>query len=127
MIDECDRMSFADIPFPQVVAHHAAAGVHSYRADLIRRQKVCYGDAAAFYEAAIPLQDGPEIATAFRDEEVSRAVQAIQRGEIGYDTFLRQIMQAGCAGYCVFIKGRKVVYFGRDGDCHIENFPDARA
>jgi uncharacterized protein YbcV (DUF1398 family) len=58
---------------------------------------------------------------------VSRAIRAIQRGEIGYDTFLRQIMQAGCASYCVFIKGRKVVYFGRDGDCHIESFPGPRA
>jgi hypothetical protein len=54
MIDECDRMSFADVPFPQVVARHIAAGGHSYRTDLMRREKVCYGDAAAFLRGGNP-------------------------------------------------------------------------
>jgi hypothetical protein len=30
---------------------------------------------------------------------------------------------AGCAGHRVFIDGRKVMYFGRDGDFYTEHFP----
>ena len=49
-----------------------------------------------------------------------------QRGEHTYVDFLRKTMAAGCVGYCVHIRGRRALYFGRDGDVHVERFPGAR-
>lgn len=36
-------------------------------------------------------------------------------------------MAAGCVGYFVQITGQQVLYFGRNGECHIELFPAAIA
>ena len=33
--------------------------------------------------------------------------------------------EAGCVGYMAFMAGRRVVYYGRTGDSHVEWFPDA--
>jgi hypothetical protein len=32
-------------------------------------------------------------------------------------------MAAGCAGYIVSFLGRRVVYFGRTAETHVEHFP----
>jgi uncharacterized protein YbcV (DUF1398 family) len=55
---------------------------------------------------------------------IKASIRAVQHGEIGYAEFLRQIIQAGCSTYMVFLQGRKVIYFGQDGAFHIEKFPD---
>jgi hypothetical protein len=38
----------------------------------------------------------------------------------------RADMEAGTASYGVFLNGRKAIYFGRNGDFHVEPFPGAR-
>jgi hypothetical protein len=32
-------------------------------------------------------------------------------------------MAAGTASYSVYLNGRKAIYFGRNGDFHVEPFP----
>jgi uncharacterized protein YbcV (DUF1398 family) len=123
VISECMRLSFADTPFPQVVGKLAAAGVHAYRADLVRLEKTYYGTQTDAHEHAMPLAEAPPIADKFSETDVTATVHAIQRGEIGYAEFLRRIMRAGCASYSVFIDGRKAMYFGRDGTFYTEPFP----
>jgi len=34
-------------------------------------------------------------------------------------------MAAGCVGYFVQIAGRRALYFGRNGESHVELFPSA--
>lgn len=123
-IDECTKMSFANTPFPQVVARLGRAGVTAYRADLIRLQSAYYDGDSGIYDHELPLRDGPPVAAEFDEANVVAAVRAIQRGEIGYAEFLRQIMRAGCASYSVFFGGRKAMYFGRDGAHYTEKFPE---
>jgi hypothetical protein len=41
-----------------------------------------------------------------------------------YPEFKRLSEQAGCIGYIVWITGRHVTYFGRNGETHVERFPD---
>jgi uncharacterized protein YbcV (DUF1398 family) len=125
VIAECMRLSFADTPFPAVVAKLAEAGVEAYAADLIALRETCYGAGNDSVDEPMPLTDVPAIARLFDGNRVAATVAAIQRGEIGYAQFLRRIMRAGCAGYSVFFGGRKVMYFGRQGDVHTEYFPDA--
>ena len=123
-IAECMTLSFADTPFPKVVARLIGAGVQSYTADLITLRNTYYDAGGQAYDEGLPLHDGPAIAASFDAAGVAATVKSIQRGEIGYAEFLRRIMRCGCAHYAVFIAGRKAMYFGRDGDFHTEPFPN---
>jgi uncharacterized protein YbcV (DUF1398 family) len=121
----CMELSFADTPFPTVVQKLAGAGVRSYRADLVKLRNTYYDSLAEAIDEAMPLTEAPAIAATFDPAAVAAVVKAIQRKEIGYAEFLRQIMANGCASYEVFFGGRKAVYVGRDGDVYVEPFPQA--
>jgi uncharacterized protein YbcV (DUF1398 family) len=125
-IAECMKASFIDTPFPVVVQRLAGAGVHGYRADLLKLRNTYYDDGAGAFDEAMPLADPPAIAARFDGNAVAATVKAIQQKQIGYAEFLRRIMQAGCASYSVFFDGRKAVYVGRDGDSYTEPFPAAK-
>ncbi len=125
-IEECMTASFADTPFPAIIRRLAGAGVRSYTADLVRLRNTYYGADREAHDEALPLRGSPAITAAFDATRVAASVKGIQRGEIGYDEFLRRIMGAGCSRYEVFIEGRKAMYFGRDGEFYTEPFP-ARA
>jgi uncharacterized protein YbcV (DUF1398 family) len=110
--------------FPQIVGRLAAAGVERYHADLNRRERTYYlpdGDSlvVASTEEALP------IAAAFSAAAVEGAIRQSQRNEHTYDEFLGKIRAAGCVGYFVQITGRQALYFGRQGECHVEPFPTA--
>jgi uncharacterized protein YbcV (DUF1398 family) len=122
-LDACMNMSFADVPFPQVVQRLVAAGVRTYRNDLIALATDYYGGGSAHETGVLPLTESPVVGEEFAEPVVAAAVHAIQRGEIGYAEFLRRIMRAGCASYCAYLAGRRVIYFGRNGAFHIEDFP----
>ncbi len=40
--------------------------------------------------------------------------------------FTRQRLASGCVGYFVQISGKRVQYFGRNGEIHTEWFPGAK-
>jgi uncharacterized protein YbcV (DUF1398 family) len=119
------NLSFANMPFPTVVQKLAYAGVHAYTADLIALRNTYYGAGCQSVDEWLPLSESPPVAGNFDRDVVAATVKAIQQGRIGYAEFLRQIMKAGCASYRVFFTGRKVMYFGRDGEFHTEPFPTA--
>ena len=122
-LEACMAASFADTPFPVVVGRLAAASVSSYTADLVTLRKTYYDAGRQSHDEPMPLTDAPDVAAAFDGERVAATVKAIQRQEIGYAEFLRRIMGAGCSHYEVFFKGRKAMYFGRNGDSYTEPFP----
>jgi uncharacterized protein YbcV (DUF1398 family) len=122
-IHDCVQASFANTPFPVIVQRLAGAGVVAYNADLIALRKTYYDRGAESIDETLPLTDAPVIAEQFDRDTVEKTVKAIQRKEIGYAEFLRQIMRAGCARYSVFFGGRKAMYFGRDGEFYVEPFP----
>ena len=122
-IAHCMTLSFADTPFPAVVEKLIGAGVRAYTADLMLLRNTYYGAGGDTADEPLPLDRHPIVADVFNSAGVAASVRAIQRGELGYAEFLRRIMADGCAHYCVYIGGRKVVYFGRDGDSHTEHFP----
>jgi uncharacterized protein YbcV (DUF1398 family) len=120
---QCMAASFANTPFPIVVGRLAETGVTSYTADLVALRKTYYNSGNQSHDEAMPLTDPPAIAPAFDSARVEATVKVIQRQEIGYAEFLRRIMGAGCSHYEVFFKGRKAIYFGRDGEFYAEPFP----
>lgn len=111
--------------FPEVVQTLAAAGVERYHHDFMRSERTYY------------LPDGRSetvrndvvhaVAPAgFSAEGVAAAVRAVQAGGLTYKAFCEQTVAAGCVGYHVSLAGRRVVYYGRTGDSHVEWFPGAR-
>lgn len=122
VIEECKRLSFNDAGFPEVIQRLGATGVERYTADLVRLEKTYYGIAGDSTADALPLEDPPAIGGDFVEAEVRQAIASSQRREIGYAEFLRRVMAAGTASYMVFLNGRRAIYFGRNGDFHVERF-----
>jgi uncharacterized protein YbcV (DUF1398 family) len=65
------------------------------------------------------------MAAEFSASAVEAAVRQSQRNEHTYLDFIQKTMAAGCVGYFVQIAGRRVIYLGRNGESHVERFPDA--
>jgi uncharacterized protein YbcV (DUF1398 family) len=115
----------ATMDFPAIVAALIAAGFEGYTVDY--RRKVC-----AYYlpngdSIELPLPPDDEmVAAEFLGEIVKAAIRDAQSGAAGYTYkgFCRKVKAAGCAGYIVSFSGRRVVYFGRTGETHVEQFPN---
>ncbi len=126
VLHDCTNGSDAErLSFPQVVGKLMAAGVERYRADLLRHEKIYYmPDGSSHVVETIRHAEQP--AMAFSAAGVDAAVRAIQAGQIAYTEFCRRIMAASCVDYIVSLSGRRAVYFGRDGESHVEAFPQAK-
>lgn len=110
--------------FPQVLGLLMAAGVEGYLCDLRRDTKTYYlPDGQSIEVDATPLET--PVALAFDAAIVAEAVGRSQRGAHDYKAFCEMVMAAGCAGYIVSMPGRRVVYFGRTAEIHVEHFPPA--
>jgi uncharacterized protein YbcV (DUF1398 family) len=110
--------------FPQIVETLMREGFESYAIDFRRASATYYladGDSVVLptHGAEVPIADALEIAT------VRAAIREAQQLVPGYTYagFCAKVMAAGCAGYIVSILGRRVVYFGRTAETHIEHFP----
>jgi len=109
--------------FGQVVATLMQAGIESYHADY-RAQRISYylpNGETLNLDMHAPQTD---IAEHFDADALVAAIRAAQRGEVMYPEFKHRSQAAGCIGYIVWISGRHVTYFGRNGETHIERFPN---
>src|SRR6185312_13626576 len=101
-----------------------AAGVARYHMDLERCERIFYMPDGS--SEPVSTHKPPPAAPDFSAQDVEAAVRAAQRGEIQYREFCVRIAKAGCVGYHAFISGRRVIYYGRKGDMHVEWFPGAK-
>jgi uncharacterized protein YbcV (DUF1398 family) len=123
VIQECVRGSLAGaLTFPEVVGRLAAIGVERYHADYSRREITYYFPNGESLVVASPHPAHPT-GNGFAASAVEAAVRQSQRGEHTYLEFIEKTMAAGCVGYFVQISGRRVIYFGRRGESHVEEFP----
>jgi uncharacterized protein YbcV (DUF1398 family) len=113
--------------FPQIVSTLTGAGFEGYSVDL-RRGRISYysptGDAVEFSGAKPALP----VAVDFNPASVKEAIREAQAPTPGYTYkgFITKVAGAGCAGYMVSFLGRRVLYFARSGETHVEHFPDAK-
>jgi len=65
------------------------------------------------------------VAAAFDATKVESLVRWAQANPADYSylAFCEKAKAAGCAGYLVSFPGRRVVYFGRTAETHVEYFP----
>lgn len=125
-MEECVRASLdGTMTFPEILGSLKRIGVERYHADYSRKENTYYLANGESYVIALPVfpDSNGKIAQNFSAENVAAAVGQSQRGEHSYLDFVRKTTEAGCVGYFVQLTGRRVQYFGRNGEIHTEVFP----
>jgi uncharacterized protein YbcV (DUF1398 family) len=112
--------------FPEVVRRLLEVGVESYFCDLVRGEETFYmTDGPTHVEKmSLPM---PPVAEAFSLSGIVAAIRGAQQDTIRYPEFVKQSTASGVIAYWAFLTGRKVIYFGRKGEQHIEEFPPAKS
>ena len=114
------------IAFPEVVARLIEAGVEYYHVDYAGMKKTFYGPNGDAVVTPITYEGLPPVAPEFSLQEVRATILDSQRNGQHYRDFTRRAMAAGVQGYFAFLRGKRVTYFGRQGDSHTEWFPGAQ-
>jgi uncharacterized protein YbcV (DUF1398 family) len=111
--------------FPQVVNGLLEVGVESYLVDFAAKQKTHYLADGATHMVPMILDPGP-IAADFDAAGLVAAIRDAQADTVRYPEFVKRSTVAGVIGYWAFLTGKRVIYFGRKGEQHIEQFPKPR-
>ena len=124
VVEACSQGSEEDrLSFGQVLGMLEDAGVEGYYADFRRSTKTYYLPGGESIEVQAHDPD-VAIGSAFDAGHVAAAVRQSQAGTHTYRAFCEKVMAAGCSGYLVSLLGRRVVYFGRTAETHVEHFPN---
>ena len=107
--------------FGEHVMKLASNGVESYRVDYRLKQAAYFLPNGETLVLPVPVRH--EVGARFDVEEIISAIRGSQAGQVKWPEFIERSMRAGCVGYTVWISGRHVTYFGRNGEQHIEKFP----
>jgi uncharacterized protein YbcV (DUF1398 family) len=108
--------------FPEVVRRLLAVGVESYFCDLAAGKETFYMSDGGIHTETMTLSKRP-ISADFSSSAIVAAIRGAQTDTIRYPEFMRQSAQAGVTAYWAFLTGKKVIYFGRKGEMHVEEFP----
>ena len=111
------------LSFPEIVGRLISAGFEGYMVDYRCNTQTYYlpdGDSVAL---SMPQSTGL-VAASFDAGEIERLVRWAQANpsDYSYASFSEKAKDAGCAGYLVSFLGRRVAYFGRTLEIHIEHF-----
>src|SRR5215470_1453236 len=113
------------IGFPDVVRQLLATGVEYYHVDYVAMRKTFYSADDEAVVTPIYYEGLPAVARDFDTARLRAAILDSQRHGQKYRDFTRRAMEAGVQGYFAFLRGKRVTYFGRQGDQHTEWFPGA--
>jgi uncharacterized protein YbcV (DUF1398 family) len=111
--------------FPQGVGKLLEVGVESYCVDFAAARKTYYATNGETFTEPMILKLDP-VAEEFSAADLVTAIRGAQADTIRYPEFVKRSTAAGVAGYRAFLTGKQVLYFGRKGEIHIENFPGAK-
>jgi uncharacterized protein YbcV (DUF1398 family) len=114
------------IPFPEIVGKLMATGVEYYHVDYAAHQFNFYSAAGSVVTAPLLFDDLPAVADDFDATALRAAIVDSQQNGQKFRQFSQRAMQAGVQGYFAFLRGKRVVYAGRQGDQHTEWFPGAK-
>ena len=123
--ENCLKASYdATIDFPTIVQTLIASGFEGYLVDYRKGTTAYYlvsGDCAEFTNPKTP----GTVAAEFSADTVRENIRQAQTKAPGYTYrgFCEAVKAAGCAGYIVSFSGKRVVYFGRTAETHIEVIP----
>ena len=112
------------LSFPDIIGMLTSAGFEGYTVDYRRNATIYYladGD-------SIVLDNRPSdrtVAPQFDQRAVADQIKWAQANppDYSYAAFCKNVKALGCAGYMVSFPGRRVLYFGRTAETHVEHFP----
>lgn len=112
------------LSFPEALKMLMEAGFEGYHVDYRLNTRVYYLPSGETLLLTNPQGHG-SIETQFNQPEIVAAIKWAQLNPPGYNylDFNRKVTANGCAGYIVSILGRRVLYFGRTAETHVEHFP----
>jgi uncharacterized protein YbcV (DUF1398 family) len=119
LLKECLNKKVA---FPERIHNLSQIGIERYYVDLMKLEITYYSHDGGSYVEHMLIENIPALAINFDKAKVIEAIRASQQGKIDYQTFLREIIEAGTVSYTVYLDGKQVVYVGRKGESHTENF-----
>ena len=114
------------LSFPEVVGRLLEAGVEYYHVDYVAMRKTFHGPGGEMVVTPLNYEGLPEIAPDFDAAALRANIGDSQRNHQSYREFTRRAMAAGTQGYFAFLRGKRVTYWGRQGDQHTEWFPNAQ-
>jgi uncharacterized protein YbcV (DUF1398 family) len=119
-----DGAESGGMTFPQIVATLMREGFESYAIDFRRATAIYYSPNGDSVELATHRDEVP-VASAFDAQALQGAIREAQQLTAGYTYkgFCQKAAKAGCAGYIVSFAGRRVLYYGRTAEIHVEHFP----
>ncbi len=123
--DKCLAAAYdKSMAFPQIVGALIGAGFDGYAIDYRAGTATYYlpdGDCATI---SLP-HGGASVAAAFDAAGIAAQIKWAQANppDYSYAAFCSNVTALGCAGYLVSFLGKRVLYFGRTGETHIEHFP----
>lgn len=112
------------LAFPEIVGTLIEAGFEGYVVDY-RRNTTTYflpdGDSVVLENH----RSEGSVAARFDAAGVASQVRWAQANQPDYSyvSFCRNVKAFGCVGYIVSFLGRRVLYFGRTAETHVEHFP----
>jgi len=112
--------------FPEVVGQLLTAGVEYYHVDYVGMKKTFYSTEGDVVVTPINYEGLPPVTVDFDAAAVRADILDSQQNKQPYRDFTRRAMAAGVQGYFAFLRGKRVIYFGRQGDEHTEWFPNAQ-
>lgn len=112
------------LSFPEIIGTLVDAGFEGYAVDYRRCNQTYYLPDGDSIELDMPHSAG-SVAAAFDGAGVEALVRWAQANgpDYSYLAFCEKAKSAGCAGYLVSFLGRRVVYYGRTAETHVELFP----
>jgi len=126
MHDVLAKSQAGELIFPEVVRRLLDAHVESYFADIAKGEETFYTTDGNTHVEKM-ASPSPPIANEFSFPGIVSAIRAAQADTIRYPEFLKRAADAGVTGYWAFLTGKKVIYFGRKGEFHVEEFPRPKA
>jgi uncharacterized protein YbcV (DUF1398 family) len=112
------------LDFPAIASGLISAGFEGYTVDYRRGTATYFEPSGESIELPLPAST-TQVAERFDASAVERAVREAQSRASGYTYvgFCAKVKAAGCAGYLVSFLGKRVLYFGRTAETHLELFP----
>lgn len=110
--------------FPEIIGALMSAGFEGYIVDY-RRNTTTYflpdGESVVLENR----RSGAAVAASFDQAGVVAQIRWAQANpsDYSYAAFCENVKALGCAGYIVSFSGRRVLYFGRTAETHVEHFP----
>jgi uncharacterized protein YbcV (DUF1398 family) len=114
-----------NISFPEVVGQFLTAGGEYRHVNCVGKKKTFYSADGDMVATPIDYEEFPLVAAEFDTAALRANILDSQRNNQAYRDFARRAIEAGVQGYFVFLRGKRVTCFGRQGDQQTERFPGA--